>query len=945
MMKYSSHKNMGLKGGPNHVQMSVHGYRFNSPDRFNPVNVIPSGRISMQGVPHPVMGVDDYGNAVMMQPGGEYQFPGNMVTEVPVKSKTFKKMAQKKKGGKTNAPQNAGTDEIIDYRKNMMQNHLAQNNFNVMAKQEMINAMNMMAQPQPPAMMGYGGNWNYGYGGMYHQQGGTVANVNPDQGTTVVNPQDQTIDGEKMQVPAEFQGKYYHVRPETMLNDQEQYYQTFSDKWRSFWDPKNKKNPRRSRVTYVFQQGGPFGYNPQASGAQQYLNAWAGMRNQHKNDLMGFGQASANLAESMYYNPATMKMKTKTTFTSPEAKDQYKEYKKMMKDMNADPFAGNFPMMPMGGMVPYYLQEGGQTPDWNKIYSEGLYDQMPSYPQIIQGPNGPMMFVKDQGTYQPVPGGADFLRNEQGNIEYNEQGYPMGLDYTNVGADNNDVNLQEQVDNVESGEPATDGTRRGNYVEPDQPANNNQVTTTQPAGGGSAMFITNPGGYPGPASLFPQNNMFNRWNRGRGMSGPAIAYNPANTFLDEYTYKGRLLGRGPRKVKMSFSHYGAPGMPGMPNAPVDNNTPMDDGSNLTPGTPDRTTPGGYTPPAENTSPAYNHENKGAYQGTSSGSSPANSTHGQMDMIEDINATVNDAFIQTPWGPIPKNMPTGDVNDPSSYVNAPENRYGGMHYQFGGANPYPTQPNFDYFNPINQYIGIFQAGGAAMGQPAGMPAAGEMPWAQTDVVWKRQGPGLGRDWADWGLAGMSFASSLAEGREARALEEQMKTRMLGDAQFMPTGAGDASRGTHTVNAGYQFPDQQVPVQFSGMKMGFVGSPMVQAQMGGNIAPVDNTMQVKPYAPGLDKEETPGDRARRFALNQKKKEEQLMMMQGQIPFPSQGHLQSRAPVNPVMQAPSKAGLPSWMKMSGGQMNYQEGGEYYLSDQEIQAIMQAGGQVELY
>jgi hypothetical protein len=48
------------------------------------VTKIPSGDITMQGVNYPVFGVDNLGNEQMMMPGGEYQFPGNMVTEYPM---------------------------------------------------------------------------------------------------------------------------------------------------------------------------------------------------------------------------------------------------------------------------------------------------------------------------------------------------------------------------------------------------------------------------------------------------------------------------------------------------------------------------------------------------------------------------------------------------------------------------------------------------------------------------------------------------------------------------------------------------------------------------------------------------------------------------------------------------------------------------------------------
>lgn len=44
----------------------------------------PTGRITMQGVPYPVYGQDETGFGQMMYPGGEYQFPGQMVDEIPM---------------------------------------------------------------------------------------------------------------------------------------------------------------------------------------------------------------------------------------------------------------------------------------------------------------------------------------------------------------------------------------------------------------------------------------------------------------------------------------------------------------------------------------------------------------------------------------------------------------------------------------------------------------------------------------------------------------------------------------------------------------------------------------------------------------------------------------------------------------------------------------------
>jgi len=47
------------------------------------ITKIPSGDITMQGVPYPVLGVDNLGNQQLMHPGLDYTFPGQSVTEYP----------------------------------------------------------------------------------------------------------------------------------------------------------------------------------------------------------------------------------------------------------------------------------------------------------------------------------------------------------------------------------------------------------------------------------------------------------------------------------------------------------------------------------------------------------------------------------------------------------------------------------------------------------------------------------------------------------------------------------------------------------------------------------------------------------------------------------------------------------------------------------------------
>jgi hypothetical protein len=66
------------------VKITKTGYLPDSPDRHNDMNIIPSNQITMKDVPFPILGVDNLGNKKTMMPGGEYNFPGDYVTEIPM---------------------------------------------------------------------------------------------------------------------------------------------------------------------------------------------------------------------------------------------------------------------------------------------------------------------------------------------------------------------------------------------------------------------------------------------------------------------------------------------------------------------------------------------------------------------------------------------------------------------------------------------------------------------------------------------------------------------------------------------------------------------------------------------------------------------------------------------------------------------------------------------
>ena len=66
-------------------KFSTQGYKKNSPDVDNPINIIPSGDITMKNVEFKVRGEDNLGNVKIMEPDENYKFPGTIVTETKYK--------------------------------------------------------------------------------------------------------------------------------------------------------------------------------------------------------------------------------------------------------------------------------------------------------------------------------------------------------------------------------------------------------------------------------------------------------------------------------------------------------------------------------------------------------------------------------------------------------------------------------------------------------------------------------------------------------------------------------------------------------------------------------------------------------------------------------------------------------------------------------------------
>jgi hypothetical protein len=973
-------KKQALKQLDNNMELG-NQYAANMSNRTAPVATFKEGGENwIQGVSKDIKKRGTEGKCTGSNFGGSGCPPGSPQYNL---AQTFRKMAKARKkqfGGATNgaAPQNTTTDDITKYRKDMMQNHLAQNNYDVMVQQEAdaVQAMvdqqvmqNQMNQQQ--YMMARGGQPCYECGGQHMQYGGNPYN--------------------------------------------------------------------------------PYGRKTQDN-TGAYVSAYSDMKGQHAQDRKSFGNAAINFTNDMFgisQQEPDYKLKTKTKFVDKDAKNQYKDYKKNMKNQDNNQFTqlnnqlagyqegqpinmmdlnmpNMYPPMAYGGAYPFaQMQFGGQMP-YNGFYQEGgettspngrfTYRQTPQGMITIDNQTGSSSLRREDGMIMQLPdrgvgtdnkfigeaGPADPVNNEgaatdAANWITNPDGSltqkatqpvydPKTNTWVTPGGNNPPANggnsggnaggnnaggtgtgtTAEDVDAAIKGDPVTgtdaDGAR-GNYVEPE--VDPNAPVTSDPNNPNAGVFVTQ------PTYLNPGN----RWNRGPGRgyaAGPAIAYNAQDTYLDEYTYKKALFGKGPRKVKMKFSHTGKPIMPGSntdedgnvadptiqdPNTAMDENLesknevsaileegmkPSPDAVEVTGLDPNQSV---FSEDGPN-SIMWNQGNDQPWNQTSAPTAPPVGPQGEAYV--DPNIPLDDHQMLKMYG---GQMQYGGVPFHEAFPQAQRfpTPWRGAYMQFGGdGNPmqYPGGMN----TPNMVFPNVLQFGGNA---PAD---AGNTPWAETTGVWTKDNDqmmgaiGKGLDPA------MNWVASLGEQSKLNKIEDQMQARMLGDNMFMAEGYGDVSRGKHTVNRGEFDPRRDVVVQDQGMNMGQIGSNQVQFAYGGGYPMAQMGMDIKydrymGYGPQV------GQPAARGAAPQVgQRVGQAGAQVGQRVAAPTNYLQQINQGPPVdvdgngqvsRQEAVQYMNPPQLNFGGGNnyQGYQQGGEYYLSDNEIQAIMQAGGQVEYY
>jgi hypothetical protein len=221
----------------------------------------------------------------------------------------------------------------------------------------------------------------------------------------------------------------------------------------------------------------------------------------------------------------------------------------------------------------------------------------------------------------------------------------------------------------------------------------------------------------------PMNmNPHMKWKT-KGYPMPAFGYNPNNTYLQNYEYRGRMFGQGPRKVSMTFRTYTDPVTGQTTQVPVEEgmpqgSTPNQSGSfNTPPFTQDNSN---YLTPEER------QRRDKTRKGTSLQNRFANFKQNMQERRSDVYVPRAD---QSPYL---KRMPEEEVD------------FDLVQNQDGGANP-------NYYDTT--FVGKYR-------------------------------PGFdGEASANWLLAGTAGATSLLNNREQQKTDAEMQRLTLADNTFM------------------------------------------------------------------------------------------------------------------------------------------------------------------
>lgn len=313
----------------------------------------------------------------------------------------------------------------------------------------------------------------------------------------------------------------------------------------------------------------------------------------------------------------------------------------------------------------------------------------------------------------------------------------------------------------------------------------------------------------------PMNaNPYMNWHaRSQGYPTPTFAFNPNNTYLQNYEYRGRLFGKGPRKVSMTFRTFTDPATGEKRQMPVPAEQSKGQGQGNT-----SVSPFQFGFPAK--PGLYDVQNN-----PNGGNENFNNPTRRMG-IE--NMMSGNLYRQPVWAAGPENEPYDQFPGQKTQAGPFEKKYGGKAQMGRQVDDRASSMSSNYFPQPES--GVTPGGGADLNGN----------YFDTVVTGKRK-MGLDNEaLANWMLAGSSGLASVLEQKDARNAANRMKSLQGADANFAATQGNRGFYGQTGSYNGIFDPMSMVPVQFPGQNFGQMGSPY-QYQEGGEYDLTEEQIQ--------------------------------------------------------------------------------------------------------
>jgi len=730
------------------------------------VTRIPGGDITMQGVPYPVLGIDDQGNEQMMYPGGEYQFPGNSVTEYPQLAKGG---LVKGKPRYTDKNIKTSINEFLMKRNEMFFGPRGKHFYKPDMKKKKNGGIPEAFPQQPTAQQFFErGFVPQGPVGFYKNGGSNLPEAFPQQ------------------VPANYFFAGAPWTPPQMMVGGEPCYEcgganmaeggnwiqgvTDSIKRRgtegkcsgaNFGGPGCPKGSRQYNLAVTFRNMAKkqFGGDADSEGMDEddYLANYSKtfMNKIKNNTMMSIADEAADdvsaAQEMMFaqygggmnmvdygYNPNMMNQRmfaNKSNYLSNQAQEAGQNFydASMNLGMSADPFM-------KGKMI--QAQGGGSMPARENMI---MRREEAERQKISEANRRQAEWQERKSVYDRDE--EEWYKNKEAEIAEREKQNQLQLQkYRDAQAQWESQNWGEpKQGSSPSGSnngstPQNTGNGTGTSTVPaanNQKASSTTTTTTSSATptGSSTPSYNDPNaqqqwstqgydqGMGQGMQYFPMNmDPHMKWKT-KGYPMPAFGYNPNNTYLQNYEYRGRMFGQGPRKVSMTFRTYTDPVTGQTTQVPVEEGMPQ--GSTPTQSGPFNTPP--FTQDNSNyLTPEERQRRDKTRKGTSLQNRFANFKQNMQERRSDVYVPRAD---QSPYL---KRMPEEEVD------------FDLVQNQDGGANP-------NYYDTT--FVGKYR-------------------------------PGFdGEASANWLLAGTAGATSLLNNREQQKTEAEMQRLTLADNTFM------------------------------------------------------------------------------------------------------------------------------------------------------------------